>query len=142
MIKVCYFLLMKRPFIKVFVIFSSLFFLGACAGRPEFQKREKDTFSSKPTPITLEETQRKSPASNPRAYYFFLLSQLKLRDGKVDEAIKALKEAIARDAKEPSLHVELATLYIQKGLLNEAIEECNTALLDDPDHLPAHLLLG
>src|SRR4030043_922100 len=111
MIKVCYFLKMNRPFIDLFVIFSSLCFLGACAGRPEFQKTAKDTFPSEPAPINLEETQKKSPPSNPRAYYFFLLSQLKSREGTVDAAIEDLKQAVARDAKEPSLHVELATLY-------------------------------
>ena len=127
---------------RAFVISLSLFFLGACAGRPEFQKLEKGPPSIQPIPAKLQKTQKKSLPSNPLAYYYFLLSQLKLGEGKVDEAIKDLKEAIARNIKEPSLHVELATLYIHKGLLNEAIEECKTALLDDPDYLPAHLLLG
>src|SRR4030042_4827729 len=133
---------MKLFLMKVFVIFLSLFFLGACAGRPEFQKLEKGPPSIQPTPAKLQKTQKKSLPSNPRAYYYFLLSQLKLGEGKVDEAIKDLKEAIARDTKEPSLRVELATLHVTKGLLNEATEECKPALLDDPDFLPAHLLLG
>jgi tetratricopeptide (TPR) repeat protein len=132
-----------KPFLtKVFVVSLSLFLLGACAGRPKFQKQEKDTLTFQPASTKLQKTQEKTPLSNPLAYYYFLLSQLTLRDGKVDEAIEDLKEAIVRDAKEPSLHVELATLYIHKGLLNEAIEECKTALLYDPDHLPAHSLLG
>src|SRR4030043_2107194 len=128
---------------KFFLVISlSLFFLVACAGRPEIQKLEKGPSSIQPIPTNLQKTQKKSLPSNPLAYYYFLLSQLKLGEGKVDEAIKDLKEEIARDAKEPSLYVELATLYIHKGLLNEAIEECKTALLYNPDDVPAHLLLG
>jgi len=123
MMKVCYFFLVKQLLSRIFVMSLSLFFLGACAGRAPFQEREKDIFSLRPTRTNLEETQEKPPSSNPLAYYYFLLSQLKLREGKVDAAIEDLKEAIAQDAQEPSLHVELATLYIQKGLLNEAIEE-------------------
>ena len=125
--------------LRSFVVFTPP---RGCAGRQEFQKLEKGTPSIQPTPTKLQKTQKKTLSSNPLAYYYFLLSQFKLKDGKVDEAIEDLKDAIARDIKEPSLHVELATLYIHKGLLNEAIEECKTALLYDPDHLPAHLLLG
>ena len=106
---------------KIFVVFLSLLLLEACAGRPKFQKQEKDTLSIQPTPTKVQKTQKKTLPSNPLAYYYFLRSQIRLRDGKVDEAIEDLKEAIARDAKEPSLHVELATLYIHKGLLNVAV---------------------
>jgi tetratricopeptide (TPR) repeat protein len=133
---------MKKFLLKIFVIFLSLFLLGACAGKQEFQKKEKGGASVPLAPRKLQKTQGKTLSSNPLAYYHFLLSQFKLKEGKVDEAMEDLKEAIARDIREPSLHVELATLYIHKGLLNEAIEECKNGLLYDPDHLPAHLLLG
>jgi len=60
----------------------------------------------------------------------------------MDEAIKHLKDAISKDKKQPSLHVELATLYVHKGLLDDAVEECKKALLYDPNILTAHLMLG
>src|SRR4030065_2100653 len=135
---------MKRFSMKIFVIFIllSLFLCGACAGRQEFQKQEKGAPSVPLAPKRLQKTQEKTLSSNPLAYYHFLLSQFKLKGGKVDGAMEDLKEEISLDTREPSLHVELATLYIHKGLLNEAVEECKTAILHDPDHLPAHLLLG
>ncbi|MGZ3525735.1 MAG: tetratricopeptide repeat protein, partial [Thermodesulfobacteriota bacterium] len=126
---------------KILIISLSFSFLGGCAGRPQFQKQEREALPGQPTPAKTQKIQ-KTLVSNPVAYYDFVLSQLKLGDGKVDEAIEDLKSAITRDVSEPSLHIELATLYIQKGLLDEAVQECKTALVDDPDDLPAHLLLG
>ncbi|HUL20224.1 MAG TPA: hypothetical protein VLZ10_02140, partial [Thermodesulfobacteriota bacterium] len=76
---------MRRFLIHVFVLSLSLLFLWACAGRSDIQRSDEEALPS--LPRNLEQTQRKSSPSNPRAYYFFLLSQLKLRDGKVDEAI-------------------------------------------------------
>ena len=108
---------MKRLLMKIFAMLLFLLLLGACAGRQEFQKLEKGTPSLQPTPTKLQKTQKKTLSSSPLAYYYFLLSQFKLKDGKVDEAIQDLKDAIACDIKEPSLHVELATLYIHKCLI-------------------------
>src|SRR4030043_195180 len=93
--EVCYSWKMKLFLMKVFVISLSLFFLGACAGIPVFQKREKGAPPVQPNPTKLQKTQKKTLPSNPLAYYYFLLSQLKLREGKVDEAIEALKEVTA-----------------------------------------------
>ena len=121
-------------------ILSSLIFLS-CSGKQELRK-DRVMLSIQPSQAKLQTPQAKGPPPNPLAYYHFLLSQAKLKEGKLDEAIEDLKLAITYDEKEPSLHVELATLYIHKGLLSEAIEECNNALSHDPDHLLAHLLLG
>ena len=129
-------------FLKKILIISLFFsFAGGCAGGPPLQKQEKEALSVQLTPTKVQRIQ-KPLVSNPAAYYYFVLSQLKLGEGKVDEAIEDLKSAITRDAKEPSLHVELATLYIQKGLLDEAVDEWISALVDNPDYLPALLLLG
>ncbi len=121
---------------SVLSVVLSLALLGACA---DVQKAQQP----RPVPIRqVQQGQVKAPPSNPSAYYYFLLSQFKLKDGKIDEAIEDLKTAISYEDKDPSLHVELATLYIHKGFLNDAIEECKTALINDPDLLSAHLLLG
>ena len=65
-----------------------------------------------------------------------------MREGKLEEGTGDLKEAIKYDPKEPSLHVELAHLYVFTGSLNEAVEECKAALAHDPRSLSAYLLLG
>src|SRR4030065_2963949 len=81
-------------------------------------------------------------STDPSAYYHFLSSQLLLKEGKLDQAIQELRQAIRYDEEEPILHVELATLYIHKGLLDEAVKECEVALSFDPDDEAAHLMLG
>ena len=73
---------MKRFLSKIFVIFLSLFLLGACAGKQGFQKLEKGAPSVQLAPRKLQKTQRKTLSSSPLAYYHFLLSQFKLREGK------------------------------------------------------------
>jgi tetratricopeptide (TPR) repeat protein len=119
-------------------IVLSVALLGACAGVPKAQQPKAEPLSRQAVQV---KSQKKAPP-NSLAYYHFLLSQSKLEEGKIDEAMEDLKRAIAYDEKEPSLHVELATLYIHKGLLNEAIEECKVALTHDPNDLSAQLLLG
>ncbi|MBM4347659.1 MAG: hypothetical protein FJ107_05945, partial [Deltaproteobacteria bacterium] len=66
------------------------------------------------SPPVNESVKKTLPPPKPRAYYHFLRSQLKLREGKLDEAIGELREAIAHDDKEPSLRVDLASLYIYR----------------------------
>ncbi len=129
-----------RPFVgRSLSVLLSIVILTSCASA---QKVDPSTPQPVPSPSVKESLQKKAPPPKPRAYYHFLLSQLKLREGKLDEAIEELREAIAHDEKEPSLRVELASLYIYKGLMNEAIEECQAAVRVDPLHLTAHLLLG
>ena len=78
---------------------SFLSFLGSCSGGHEFQKLEEGTPSVEPAAIKVQKTGIKTSPSHPLAYYYFLLSQSKLREGKVDEAIEDLKEAIAYEGK-------------------------------------------
>jgi tetratricopeptide (TPR) repeat protein len=87
-------------------------FLGACAGVPKAQQPRSEPISRQTIQV---KPQKKTPSANPLAYYHFLLSQFKLKEGKLNEAIEELKEAIRYDEKEPSLHIELAILYIYKG---------------------------
>ena len=122
-------------------LFIPLFFLfcGACSGPQKIQVAESGPVP--PKPVVAQSNVRSAP-SNPRAYYYFILSQLQLREGKLEEGTSSLKEAIKYDPKEPSLHVQLARLYVFTGSLNEAVEECKLALAHDPHSLSAYLLLG
>jgi tetratricopeptide (TPR) repeat protein len=129
---------MSSPSIQFLSLLLSFSLLAGCAGVPKAQRLKPEPNS----PQTLQVKSPKKTPPNPLAYYHFLLSQFQLKEGKLDEAIEEIKQAISYDEKDPLLRVELATLYIHKGLLNDAIEECKTALIHDPDHLAAHLLSG
>ncbi|HJX60782.1 MAG TPA: tetratricopeptide repeat protein, partial [Thermodesulfobacteriota bacterium] len=131
-------MIVKLRLLLWYSLFLSFLLLVACAGLQRMEPSGPGSPSSQTVPFVSP----KKTSPNPLAYYPFLLAQLKLKEGKMDEAIKHLKDAISKDKKEPSLHVELATLYVHKGLLDDAVEECKKALLYDPNTLNAHLMLG
>src|SRR4030042_4061883 len=137
--KQCYEIVMKSSFSKSLFILLSVILLTACVSA---QKMNQPTLHPLSQSTKEDSFQKNIPPPKPLAYFHFLRSQLKLNEGKIDEAIGELREAIASDGKEPTLHVELASLYIYKGLLNEAIEEGNEALRYAPKHLIAHPRLG
>src|SRR5262249_47257239 len=62
--------------------------------------------------------------------------------GKLDEAIKALREAIRLEPKEAEAHYNLANVLSQKGLLDEAGDEFRLAVHFDPNLAEAHCNLG
>jgi len=124
-----------KPFLAIFL---SIAMMAPIMGCQQFLRESMVAASQS----VLEKKTPTKPPPDPLAYYHYLVSRLKLSEGKIDDAIHQLKITITYDAKEPTLHVELATLYIHKGRMEEAIEECKTALHYDPDYLSAHLLLG
>ena len=130
---------MSFRIVFAFSLLLSLSLLGACAG---VQKSQQPQPGRVQQASPVQPVQVKTPPVNPSSYYYFILSQFKLKEGKIDEAIEDLKTAIRYEDKDPSLHVELATLYVHKRQLNEAVEECQAALARDPNFLPAHMLLG
>ena len=107
--------------------------LGSCAKAQEIRQAG--------SPVSVQGRAKPTPA-NPNAAYYYLLSQLELKEGKIDEAIEDLKRAVSYEEKDPFLRVELATLYIHRGLLDEAVTECEAALASDPRNLSAYFLLG
>lgn len=57
-------------------------------------------------------------------------------------SITLYKHSIAVTPANPFLHDNLASAYLQKGLLDEAIEEAKLALNIDPTFFTAHFILG
>lgn len=62
--------------------------------------------------------------------------------GKLDEAIPWLKRATVAPRYEPRHypHINLAKIYMAKGMLYDALKEINQALRLAPEYLPAHAL--
>ncbi|MFN4319373.1 MAG: tetratricopeptide repeat protein [Aquificaceae bacterium] len=62
--------------------------------------------------------------------------------GKLDEAIPWLKRAIAAKRYEPRHypHINLARVYLMKGMFKDALDEVENALRIAPDYKPAHIL--
>ena len=62
--------------------------------------------------------------------------------GKINQAIKAYKEAIFSDPGNPANYVALARLQVFAGSYDEAIINCQNALLKNPNNPMAHAVMG
>ena len=64
------------------------------------------------------------------------------RDGKLDAAKEAYKEAIAVDPENPASFVELARLQVFTGEYEEAVKNTSNAMLKNPNNPLAHAVQG
>ena len=106
------------------------------AALPEAARVEE---TAPPSVAELEEEEVTPPAE---ALYHYVVGRTKVSAGDWEGAIQAYEQAIAVDNQSPLLYVELASLYLGKGRIEEAMGVCRNALILDPDYLSAHYLLG
>jgi len=91
----------------------------------------------------LETLWRDTLSKNPTAWMAHNnLGNLLLEQGKIDEAILKLEQAVLIRPNDGLLHDNLARGYSQKGMLDEAISEHKKALSIDPNDAVAHQNLG
>jgi len=76
------------------------------------------------------------------AYRLFMLGRSLARDGDVDGAVQAYRDAAERDVSSGEMLAELAELYRIRDRVDEAIPTANDALEREPDNLTAHRTLG
>ena len=76
------------------------------------------------------------------AYYSYLMATRELREGRLPEAERLLKEAIAKDPASAFLHAELAEVVSRLGRTEEALSLARKAVALDPTMVEAHLLLA
>jgi tetratricopeptide (TPR) repeat protein len=76
------------------------------------------------------------------ATYYFLLGRYLEGGGKIDEAVAALRKAIALDPKSAEPRAELAGLYARQDKGAEAITAAEDALKVDPKNKEANRILG
>ena len=76
------------------------------------------------------------------ATYYFLLGRYLEGSGKVDEAIAALRQAIALDPSSAEPRAELAGLYARQDKGAEALAAADEALKVDPRNQEANRILG
>ena len=85
-------------------------------------------------------TQQAKPQDS-AAYYFLVARQLE-DEGKTDEAIAALKQALTLEPKSAELRAELAGLYARQNRAVEALTTAEEALTFDPANREANRLVG
>jgi tetratricopeptide (TPR) repeat protein len=76
------------------------------------------------------------------ASYYFLLARFYEGEGKVDEAIAALKQGMAIDPKSAEVRAELAALFARQDRSREAVDAAEQALAIDPKNREANRILG
>jgi len=76
------------------------------------------------------------------ATYYFLLARYLEGGGKIDEAVAALRKAIALDPKSAEPRAELAGLYARQDKAPEAITAAEDALEVNPKNKEANRILG
>ena len=92
---------------------------------------------------TASAGQQRPPAGDQGdAGYYFLLGRHLEGDGKVDEAIAAIKQAIALAPGSAELRAELAGLYARQNKAVEALDAAQDALDHDSDNEEANRIVG
>jgi tetratricopeptide (TPR) repeat protein len=76
------------------------------------------------------------------AGYYFLLGRYLEGSGKIDEAVAALRKAMALDPKSAELRAELAGLYARQDKAADALTAAEDALTIDPKNQEANRILG
>jgi tetratricopeptide (TPR) repeat protein len=90
--------------------------------------------------------QAAAPAAAPEtiaeAYFLFLQSRRLEDDGKVPEAIAALKRATTLLPSAAEIHAELAGVYAREGRAAESVDAAEAALAIDSKNREAHRILA
>ena len=76
------------------------------------------------------------------APYYFLLGRYLEGEGKVDDAVSALRKAIELDPKSAEPRAELAALFARQDKAPEAVDAAQDALKIDPKNREANRVLG
>ena len=90
----------------------------------------------------IPQTDDASLGARADAYRLFMLGRSLARDGDVDGAVQAYRDAAERDVASGEMLAELAELYRTRDRVDEAIRSANDALEREPDNLTAHRTLG
>ncbi len=87
-------------------------------------------------------TQAPSTPGPEEATYYFLLGRYLEGGGKIDEAVAALRKAIALDPASAEPRAELAGLYARQDKTSDALAAAEDALEVDPRNREANRILG
>jgi tetratricopeptide (TPR) repeat protein len=107
-----------------------------CLALPNAGPAQRPAAGAQP-PASVDQWNETADAS-----YYFLLARFYEGEGKVDDAVAALKQAIAVDPKSAEVRAELAALYARQDRAREAVEAAEQALTIDPKNREANRILG
>jgi len=96
-----------------------------------------------PAPL-LAQTSNLQKVSDPtgEAYRLFMVGRHLEREGDLDAAVQAYREAADLDPETGEILAELSSLYARRNEATKAIRAASDALKAQPDNLTAHRILG
>jgi len=96
-----------------------------------------------PAPL-LAQTSNPQKVSDPtgEAYRLFMVGRHLEREGDLDAAVQAYREAADLDPETGEILAELSSLYARRNEATKAIRAASDALKAQPDNLTAHRVLG
>ena len=119
------------------------FYATSCAG---MQTSKQEVTPPVETPITSSPAEIKTPTpheiGDPALYYNYLMAQIYLSQGDIENALAHYRAASSLDPESTVLMFDLANLYVRAGQLEESKYECLKIIKKDPDHFHARLLLA
>lgn len=77
-----------------------------------------------------------------QAYYHYLMGTMKEHDRDFNGAITEYKEALKFDPNSADIYSRLADLYVQANRIDEAVQDAQKALQQNPGNKEAHKMLG
>ncbi|MCK4485906.1 MAG: tetratricopeptide repeat protein, partial [Desulfobacterales bacterium] len=113
---------------KILIPVGMIFHLAACA-----------------VPQGIPPADVASPEVKPKdtgGYYYYTESRLMRRRGKLDEAVRLLKEAVVRDEDSIFLKNELVKLYLHQNDYKAASGVAQDIIQKHPEHVPSLIILG
>ena len=125
---------MIKP-IKIAIIGVYLAALCSCQGLPGAATRQ-----TRVLPQDLVQSVSARPYA--RAYYYFALAQLNLKQGDVNEALWCMDEAIKADSQSAYLKIEMANLLMIKKDYDKALAMIKQVLEQQPDNIQGLTLAG
>jgi tetratricopeptide (TPR) repeat protein len=98
--------------------------------------------SASAPPQTVSPPRPDAQGDQPPAGYYFILGRYLEGEGKIPEAIDALKRAIELEPQSAEPTAELAALYARQDRAQEAVTSAEAALKIDPKNREANRILG
>lgn len=120
--------MIRRVYLYYLILIVASAFIFGCHGQERLQALETVPVGDSP------------PSA--RAYYYFMVAQLKFKQGDIDEAIWHLRQAIEHNRESTYLKIELANLFLIKKEEKESLGLIEQVLAKEPSNIQALTIAG
>lgn len=124
---------MTKTIFRIIIWSMITLFISSCSTR-----HKSPVIEEAPTPKRVQRPLKWSG----NHYYYYLLTQLELKNGNIEDAIHALKKAIASDPDSVYLKNDLVMIYLYQKDIDNALHLIEEILAKDPNNIDALINMG